>query len=132
MPSTPFTLLSLISAQITTIAMLLTQSAVILITGFGIPCLALGNSEVADTVVVRQSPIKPQPCRALSPSPTKQETKKRFHCFANAFLLSKNLTEAFSYIANDYIVRSKDFISSTLCMIVIECQIYSLTVGCVD
>lgn len=112
--------------------MLLTQSAVILITAFGIPCLALGNIEVADTVVVRQSPIKPQPCRALSPSPTKHETKKRFHCFANAFLLNKNLTEAFSFITNDYIVRSKDLISLTLCVMVIECQIYSLTVDCVD
>lgn len=116
--------------------MLLTHSAVILITAFGIPCLALGSSgpdsELADTVVVRQSPIKPQPCRALSPSPTKHETKKRFHCFVNAFLLSKNLTEAFSYITKDYIVRGKGFISVAPCMMVIECQIYSLTVDCVD
>ncbi|KAH6962788.1 hypothetical protein DER45DRAFT_590699 [Fusarium avenaceum] len=87
--------------------MLLTHLTVILITAFGIPCLALGSSgpdsEVADAVVVRQSPIKPHPCKALSPPPTKHETKKRFHCFANAFLLSKNLTKAFSYITKGYI-----------------------------
>lgn len=105
--------------------MLLTHLTVILITAFGIPCLALGSSgpdsEVADAVVVRQSPIKPHPCKALSPPPTKHETKKRFHCFANAFLLSKNLTKAFSYITKDYIVRSEAFISPNLCMMVIDC-----------
>ncbi|KAH8881120.1 hypothetical protein GQ53DRAFT_788236 [Thozetella sp. PMI_491] len=37
------------------------------------------------------------------PPPTEAETKERFDKFANAFLVTKNITEAFEYISDGYI-----------------------------
>jgi hypothetical protein len=52
----------------------------------------------------RQAPKAPPPCQPLSPAPTEDETRARFDKFANAFLVTKNITEAFTYISAGYIV----------------------------
>ncbi|KAK0639407.1 hypothetical protein B0T16DRAFT_243454 [Cercophora newfieldiana] len=46
--------------------------------------------------------VTPAPCAPLNPPPTEEEMKERFDKFANAFLVTKNLTEAFSYISASY------------------------------
>lgn len=48
-------------------------------------------------------PAKPPPC-VRNPATSANETKARFDKFAQAFIYKKNITEAFSYIAQDYIV----------------------------
>ncbi|KAM5362449.1 hypothetical protein ACJZ2D_012531 [Fusarium nematophilum] len=53
-------------------------------------------------VVARQSPVKPSPCEPICPPPSRHQTKKRFYNFAHAFVLKKDLTEAFTYIADNY------------------------------
>ncbi|KAK3943594.1 hypothetical protein QBC46DRAFT_351469 [Diplogelasinospora grovesii] len=46
--------------------------------------------------------VTPPPCQPMTPAPTEDETKARFEKFAHAFLETKNLTEAFSYISSTY------------------------------
>ncbi|KAI1243978.1 hypothetical protein MGN70_013846 [Eutypa lata] len=46
---------------------------------------------------------QPPPCVREDPPPSEAETKARFDKFANAFIVTKNITEAFLYIADDYI-----------------------------
>lgn len=46
----------------------------------------------------------PPPCRPISPPPDEAATKARFDQFAHAFLVTKNITEAFTYISEGYIV----------------------------
>ncbi|KAI9167992.1 Arylesterase [Paramyrothecium foliicola] len=41
--------------------------------------------------------------KPIVPAPTEAETKKRHELFANAFLVTKNLTNAFEYISSTYI-----------------------------
>jgi hypothetical protein len=53
----------------------------------------------------RQSVATPPPCQPISPPPTERETEQRFDEFTNAFLRTKNLTNAFEYISSTYIVR---------------------------
>ncbi|KAF2241112.1 hypothetical protein BU26DRAFT_535396 [Trematosphaeria pertusa] len=48
-------------------------------------------------------PPKPEPCERMTPAPNATETKARFDKFANAFIYTKNITEAFSYITKEYI-----------------------------
>lgn len=50
-------------------------------------------------------PPKPEPCERMTPAPNATETKARFDKFANAFIYTKNITEAFSYITKEYIAR---------------------------
>ncbi|KAF4968329.1 hypothetical protein FSARC_4275 [Fusarium sarcochroum] len=86
--------------------MLLACSYIALAAVFGVGSLALdspgADSEVINTIHARQNLVKPPPCEAIHPPPTEHTTRKRFHKFAHAFVLTKNLTEAFSYIANNY------------------------------
>ncbi|RYP89439.1 hypothetical protein DL770_004409 [Monosporascus sp. CRB-9-2] len=51
----------------------------------------------------RQRLQQPPPCVRVTPEPSPAETEARFDAFANAFLVTKNITEAFLYIAEDYI-----------------------------
>lgn len=46
----------------------------------------------------------PPPCQPMSPPPDEAATKARFDQFAHAFLVTKNITEAFTYISEGYIV----------------------------
>ncbi|KAK0613595.1 hypothetical protein B0T14DRAFT_437052 [Immersiella caudata] len=46
--------------------------------------------------------VTPAPCAPLNPPPTEEQMKARFDKFATAFLVTKNLTEAFSYISSSY------------------------------
>lgn len=55
----------------------------------------------ASTILFRQSP-RPPPCVSRA-NVTLEETRTRFEKFANAFLVTKNITEAFTYIREDYI-----------------------------
>ncbi len=52
----------------------------------------------------RQALPQPPPCVRQSPPPDAAETEARFNKFANAFIVTKNITEAFLYITEDYIV----------------------------
>lgn len=54
----------------------------------------------------RQAVVTPPPCEPMVPEPSQEEVEERFHQFAHAFLVAKNLTEAFEYISATYIVRS--------------------------
>ncbi|KAF4624602.1 hypothetical protein G7Y89_g13569 [Cudoniella acicularis] len=47
--------------------------------------------------------VTPPPCKAIVPAPTEEETHARFDEFANAFLVTKNITNAFEYISSVYI-----------------------------
>ncbi|KAF1993498.1 hypothetical protein P154DRAFT_70477 [Amniculicola lignicola CBS 123094] len=56
------------------------------------------------TVEARQArPAKPKPCQPLVPAPTEEETLARHYKFANAFIVAKNITEAFTYISQGYV-----------------------------
>ncbi|CAK7201749.1 hypothetical protein SEUCBS139899_004461 [Sporothrix eucalyptigena] len=46
---------------------------------------------------------EPPPCQPMSPPPDEEATKARFDQFAHAFLVTKNITEAFTYISQGYI-----------------------------
>ena len=52
----------------------------------------------------RQSPTKPKPCQPMSPPPTANETSARHDKFAHEFLVTKNITAAFEFINQGYIV----------------------------
>ena len=60
--------------------------------------------ESRNDLVNRQArPTKPPPCvRALNT--TEAETKTRSDAFAQAFIYKKDISEAFKYISQDYIV----------------------------
>ncbi|KAI2464855.1 hypothetical protein F4781DRAFT_411552 [Annulohypoxylon bovei var. microspora] len=45
----------------------------------------------------------PSPCAFVSPSPSEEETRRRFDKFADAFMVKHNLTEAFEYVSSIYI-----------------------------
>lgn len=55
-------------------------------------------------LVAPRAVVTPPPCVAIAPPPTEDETRKRHEIFANAFLVAKNLTNAFEYISSTYIV----------------------------
>lgn len=60
----------------------------------------------APLVAPRQGrPPKPKPCVRMSPPPDANATKARFDTFADAFIYKKNISKAFEFIAQDYIVR---------------------------
>ena len=64
--------------------------------------LPLGVTE-DHSLVARQGGLKaPTPC-VMDASVTEQETAARFEKFADAFIVKKNITEAFEYIAASYI-----------------------------
>lgn len=54
--------------------------------------------------VARQAVVTPEPCVLRTPEPCEQENSAIFDKFVDAFLVKKNLTEAFSYIDAEYIV----------------------------
>ncbi|KAF2202021.1 hypothetical protein GQ43DRAFT_485858 [Delitschia confertaspora ATCC 74209] len=71
------------------------------------PLLAIaaptGISNTPSRIVERApSVVTPPPCVAMNPAPSVNETKARHDKFANAFLVKKNLTEAFEYIGASY------------------------------
>lgn len=51
---------------------------------------------------VARAVIAPPPCVAMAPPPSAEETQARFDQFADAFLVAKNLTNAFEYISASY------------------------------
>ncbi|OAL44402.1 hypothetical protein IQ07DRAFT_250772 [Pyrenochaeta sp. DS3sAY3a] len=58
--------------------------------------------DVADLVARQQRPTKPPPCVRVA-NTTEEQTKTRSEAFAQAFIYKKDITEAFKYIAQDYI-----------------------------
>lgn len=48
--------------------------------------------------------VTPTPCAYISPPPTEEETAARHKLFADAFVVQKNLSEAFKYIDAIYTV----------------------------
>ena len=81
----------------------------ILLSALVAPLAILGapvDIESRSGLVNRQArPTKPPPCvRALNT--TEAETKTRSEAFAQAFIYDKDISEAFKYISQDYIVCS--------------------------
>ncbi|KAK8878886.1 snoal-like polyketide cyclase family protein [Apiospora arundinis] len=67
------------------------------------PTRSTPDSEVPSRVDVGPAAVvTPPPCVAMTPAPSVEETKARFDKFAHAFLVTKNLTEAFEYISASY------------------------------
>ncbi|KAF2845218.1 hypothetical protein T440DRAFT_472800 [Plenodomus tracheiphilus IPT5] len=61
------------------------------------------TSNENDVLVVRQAqPVKPAPC-VRNAYTTEAQTKARSEAFAHAFIYKKDISEAFKYIAKDYI-----------------------------
>jgi hypothetical protein len=60
-------------------------------------------------VGARQAVATPPPCVPRSPEPSEEEERIVFNKFVNAFLVKKNLTDAFSYVDDGYIVRGLPF-----------------------
>ena len=56
-------------------------------------------------IAARQGVVTPPPCELMEPPPTEEETAARFDLFVQAFITEADISEAFKYIANDYIVR---------------------------
>ncbi|KAH7190503.1 hypothetical protein DER44DRAFT_833163 [Fusarium oxysporum] len=55
---------------------------------------------VGGEIGIRQTTtLPPPPCQPLVPPPCEAETEQRFKEFANAFIVTKNITEAFTYIS---------------------------------
>ncbi|KAI5859965.1 hypothetical protein GGS23DRAFT_599895 [Durotheca rogersii] len=65
----------------------------------------LGYAAVRPTTTHRAKPsvVTPPPCVAMDPPPSEEETRARFDEFANAFLVTRNLTNAFEYVSSVYI-----------------------------
>lgn len=67
---------------------------------------ALPRAEVEEApsrvIQARQAVVTPPPCVALSPPPSEEETEARFEIFGDAFIVEKNLTNAFEYISSNY------------------------------
>lgn len=60
----------------------------------------------ASTLFSRQNrPPKPKPCERIVPDPAPEVYKERFNQFADAFIYNKNISRAFEFITEDYIVR---------------------------
>ncbi|PGH06940.1 hypothetical protein AJ79_06414 [Helicocarpus griseus UAMH5409] len=86
----------------TIIAVLLTPLA-----AFAAPSSRGTGTSLSDApsraVSARQGVVTPPPCVAMDPPPTEEETEARHNVFGEAFLVRKNLTEAFEYISATYI-----------------------------
>lgn len=82
-------------------------------------------------ITTRQTIVAPPPCVPIYPPPSEFETQQRFSCFAHAFLVTKNLTEAFQYISEGYVVSVWTFdLVSWPCIyntIYLALLLYSLT-----
>ncbi|KEY72446.1 hypothetical protein S7711_10422 [Stachybotrys chartarum IBT 7711] len=65
--------------------------------------LDLRGLKPTGVLAARQAVVTPPPCVAVVPAPTEAETEARHNIFANAFLVTKNLTHAFEYISSTYI-----------------------------
>ncbi len=61
-----------------------------------------GRAPPSRVLTARQGIVTPPPCVAITPAPTEAETSERHSKFAHAFLVAKNLTDAFSYISATY------------------------------
>jgi hypothetical protein len=68
------------------------------------PLAAVASPVSSFALIGRANPVKPKPCAALDPAPDANQTAVRFNDFANAFIVTKNITHAFEYIAQNYIV----------------------------
>lgn len=80
---------------------------IVLLSTFLVPFGALAAPTHLDTaaLVERQGnrPAKPKPC-VSNATTTEEESKARFDKFADAFICKKNITAAFEFIRQDYIV----------------------------
>jgi hypothetical protein len=71
------------------------------------PLGALAAPVASDSVALaeRQNrPPKPTPCVRMTPDPEPAVYKERFEQFADAFIYNKNISRAFEFIVEDYIV----------------------------
>jgi hypothetical protein len=107
-------------------------SLTFLVTLLAIPLAVLSSptKQEADELThrnlfARQRLPAPPPCVRMNPAPSQDETKARFDKFVQAFVgPKKDISEAFKYIANDYIVwlQSIAFPSSKLILNLLESQ----------
>jgi hypothetical protein len=69
--------------------------------------LAAPVSSSLDAIALEERqtrPAKPKACVRITPDPTPEVYKERFTQFADAFIYKKNITRAFEFIVEDYIV----------------------------
>lgn len=81
------------------------------------PTLAAPITDTIPSSLLLERATAPPPCkRVLDPAPTANETAARFNTFVQAFVGAqggkKNITKAFEYIAEDYIVRCFSSVST--------------------
>lgn len=55
-------------------------------------------------IAARQGAVAPEPCQRQDPPPTEEETEALFDLFVQAFITEADISEAFKYIVDDYIV----------------------------
>lgn len=68
------------------------------------PARTFGSDLASKVLAARQGSQPPPFCvRQEDPAPTEEETEELFNAFAKAFITDNNITEAFTYIAEDYI-----------------------------
>ena len=71
-----------------------------------LPLAVLAAPAAEQHLETRQQVVKPKACvRQLNPEPTPEETKLLHDKFAQAFIYKRNITAAFEFISQDYIVR---------------------------
>jgi hypothetical protein len=68
-----------------------------------VPTVLARSDLIASRQASSSAPPKPKPCVRDS-SVSVEETEARFDAFAQAFIYHPNISEAFSHIAQDYIV----------------------------
>lgn len=83
------------------------------------PIVAAPMTDTIPSLILERA-TAPPPCkRVLDPAPTANETAARFNTFAQAFVGApggkKNITKAFEFIAEDYIVRCVSISCLVLC-----------------
>lgn len=62
------------------------------------------DSGVVSLTERQNRPPKPKPCVRMTPDPEPAVYKERFGQFAEAFIYNKNISRAFEFIVQDYIV----------------------------
>lgn len=76
-----------------------------LLSAVALPLAVLAAPAAEQQLEARQQVVKPKPCvRQLNPVVTDEETKLRHDAFAQAFIYRRNITAAFEFISQDYIV----------------------------
>ena len=75
----------------------------LLLAPLAVLAIPTGAAEGSYSLAVRQGRLKAPPPCVMNAAVTETETAARFEKFADAFIVKKNITEAFEHIAASYI-----------------------------